>query len=267
MILMTLLRRNRWLGTAACTSVTALLPLTAHAQGGAISDLATTLLVKFNNLLVPIAVLAIVILGLTIITTSDDSILSKAKTSIGVIVAALFLSQLAPRAVKYFFINQPGNGIVDTSIFAGKEVVGIAQFFQTLTVTIGVAAIILASFRAIASFGNETSNTQNRTTVLHVIGGIMIVAFSYLIPYFLFEQRQPNLIIAWIFSRVSVILVYVTLIMVAIIIYAGIMMLFHYADEQAFERSKGIIIRSIIGLLLVIGSYTLVSSVLLLFGL
>jgi hypothetical protein len=100
-----------------------------------------------------------------------------------------------------------------------------------------------------------------------VIGGIMIVAFSYLIPYFLFEQRQPNLIIAWIFSRVSVILVYVTLIMVAIIIYAGIMMLFHYADEQAFERSKGIIIRSIIGLLLVIGSYTLVSSVLLLFGL
>ncbi len=216
-------------------------------------------------IVVVIGAFATIITGLTLVSTSDESYMQKAKGALIAIITGMFLVRLAPTMVRVFYEQQAlltfGTGVNPNYDNVTVELVGIAQWFEMLAITVAVFTIILAAFRAIASFGSESAHQAVRRSVLHGIGGILVIIFIGVIRIVFYADRRPNVLIQEIFFRVNIVLGFVAIVMIGIIIYAGLLMVLSVANEGNNEKAKGIIFRAIIGLIVVLLSVVLIQIV------
>lgn len=240
----------------------ALLPMPAFAQAFLVTDLLYQVMYNLYPLAFMVGVLATVVIGLTLVSSSDESQLSKAKGALIALISGGVLIRLVPTIMGIFYSQVLLHDIDPGSVNAvNTELIGIATWFEMFAVTIAVFVVIIAGFRAIASFGSEAANTAVRRSVLHAIAGILVLVFIGVIRTVLFNDRTPNGLIAEVFLRVTMVLGLIAVVMVGVIIFAGVLMVISAANEGNVDRAKGIIFRAIIGLIVVLFSVALVQIV------
>lgn len=271
LFLTTLFRQRGWIAFFAL-----LTPSLARAQTaspGAInlaSYISDTLIPAFNVLLLPVAIVAIVIMAMILLMSTDEGALGKARTGIGIVIGGVMFAELSPVIVRIFSGSYGGGfGIFGIGSLPQEfviQVLGIKGFVETFAVVVAVGVIIGSCLRAILSFGDEANYTNARRSLFHAVAGIVVLLLIPAIENALFVNRTSNGLLVFIFLVMKFILGFITLIMVAIIIYAGVLLILNFISEQNIDRAKGIILRTIIGLVLVLFSLALVQFVLTVFS-
>ena len=117
--------------------------------------------------------------------------------------------------------------------------------------------IIVSGIRAIINWGSSEGITQVRRTIISILIGIfLIVAKGDFVDAFL-NTHTPDPIIDRINQYVIIALGFVTIVAVAVMIFAGFLMIVNVGKDEQYQRAKGIIIRVAIGLLVILSSVAL----------
>ena len=271
---MDFLKRSTW---PLLLALLAVLPEAAHAYGGVdIQIMFISLVAKFWPLWIIAGVLVLVVAGFALMTTQDEGRLAKTKTIlISVIIGGILTTIIVVRGpfgfIGILYNGFPGFSMINSGREVGLEAVGISQWLATIAVMLGVLFIIIAVLRAVASLGDEAAYTNARNQLLHVVIGVVLISGAYLVELAFFGSYNgpgevvtgslniaPNPLIGLISAKLLIILNVITLIAVAILIYAGFRMIISLGNEEAYNSSKSLAIRVALGLLVLAVSYSLV---------
>lgn len=247
-------------------------PEIAHAQiSGVIGTVGNGLLVfggftsiaggivgVVDLLLLPVGIFIVVRSGLTLVISEKEDKLSKAKriiasTLVG-IVLVLISQSLVAAFVNISSVGLPSNG---PGILA-VEVDGIISWITVLVAVIGALMVIVSGVRIIASFGKEEGVAALRRAVFAVAAGILLIMLRFVIAATIGATATPNptTIIGSVMVIVANLMLFLALVVIIVIIYAAILMMLNFGTEEQFTKARTLIVRALIGLLVIVVSYS-----------
>lgn len=243
-------------------------PLPAHAAG---SDIAAIFIGIIEAIALPqiwltVAILVSVIAGLTLMLSHDEGALGKARTALGsvaggVILLTIFLTLGATNTVSVVYNGFAGSIFANSANAIGIEAAGLADWIATIAVVIGILVVIIAATRAVLSFGDEGEYAKVRASILHVIIGLIVIGAAYIFQQVFFIDREPTALLLLFLNPILVILGIIGLVAVLILIYAGFRMIISFGREDDFSAAKSLIFRVIIGLVIILVSFTLIAVI------
>lgn len=242
------------------------IPLTAHAAGSDISQMFIGVIEKFAPLWISVAVLVTTIAGLTLMLAQDDGAIAKARSTLGAVFIGGVLTTIILTLGATNFVGIVYNGIAGTTFInngnaLGIEAAGVADWIATIAVVIGVFIIIVAATRAVLSLGDDGSYSNVRMALLHVIVGLIIIGAAYIFKTVFFDTHEPTDLLRVFLVPLMVLLGIIGLIAVAILIYVGFRMIISFGREDEFTAARSLAFRVVIGLIVILVSFTLIAIV------
>lgn len=267
--------------TRLLSSMTAaLLPAAAHANtsvSGAANSVANGLMGAFGSggflgivlylrdqilaLLYGVAVFLVVWAGVRLISSSDEGKLDAAKRTIAATAVGIMLAHLSLRILDAFY--GPGGALAPGAgaQILSQEIGGIIDFVASIIGTVAILVILGSAIKAVLSFGKEDSEGV-RNAVYGVVLGIGLIVISGAVKAVLGlpedtspgapDSPTPDPIIARGVEIAVIILSFIALIAVGVIIYAGLLMVVNFGNEDQYEKAKGIIKRALTGLIVIL---------------
>lgn len=238
---------------------------------GTFPGIAEFLRLRILLIITPIALFFVVRAGMRLINSQDDDKLNKAKNTIASVCVAIMLAYISDRLVNAFYV--PGGTWNQATAQTGAsilslEIGGIINWVTVLVAVLGILMIIASGLRAVGSFGKEDGVGEIRRTVagvitgigMLIIGGAVKLSLGLTVGSFAVLPTFPNAspIIERGVQITMVVLGFMALVAVAIVIYAGLMMVLNFGSEERFEKAKGIITRAGIGLIVILMSIVIV---------
>ena len=135
--------------------------------------------------------------------------------------------------------------------------------------TLAVTIIIVSGILAVTSYGKEEGGTQFKRTVGAVIFGVFLIAVKQVIldTFGLVAEADPlgmptiDPVIQKIVQIVSSLLAFTASLAAVVIVYAGILMILNFGNEEQYTKAKGVLVRACIGLLAIGVSYAVIRLV------
>lgn len=256
--------------SAAADAVAGSLLMSAFGGGGFLG-IVTFLRDRIFLLLLPVGIFLVVRAGVKLINSQDDEKLNVAKRTIAGTAVGIMLAYLSARLVDAFVtVGGTLNPNAGANILA-EEVAGIIDWVSVLVAGLAILMIVVSGLQAITSFGKEESTTKVRNTIFGVVAGIgtLIIAPAIKLTLGLTPDATASLpgspdaspIILRGVQIVSTLLTFLALIAVAVIIYAGIVLIGNFGNEEQFTKSKSLIVRALIGLIVILLSVVIVQFV------
>lgn len=243
-----------------------LVPMLASASGADIREIAYGLITVFKGTWMIVAALVIVVAGFTLMLSHDEGQLQKAnKTIIAVIVGGVIITLMLllggnySTLISYFY-----NGTASFNVLSGLPAVqlqteGVASWLMSMAVVGAVVIIIIGMLEAVFSFGaDEAAYTKIRTAILHIVLALLVMIGAKIIREVFFVIHEPSPLMAFMLSKLLIVLGIITFIAVAILIYAGVRMIVSFGREEDFTAAKSLMIRVIVGLIVIAISFSLV---------
>jgi hypothetical protein len=242
---------------AAIAATFFLVPHTAHADGATIRNILFTVLNSAAPLWVPVAVLVVIIAGMTMLMTSNEDGLSKGRNTVMAVVIGGIIIMLAPVFLSLIY-QAPGNQINNVAPQLNAEALGIVGWLSAMAGIFGILMVVISAVRAVSGFGGDEGAYSNvRNSLINAIVGLIIIASAIIIHDSIF-QGIPNPLIQLVLSKVQIILGIITTIAVAVLVYAGFRMVTNFGNEEVFNQAKSLIYRVLIGIVIILLSYVLV---------
>jgi len=229
----------------------------APAEFGGI---ATTIANKFIPLINIIAIVMVIISGITLAFSQSQEAISVARNTLLGSLAAIAIVYIAGAITTA--VTTGGGIIPNPSGAAGgirEEVVGIIEWIEFPAATLCVLMIIISGIRAIFTWGESEGATHLRRAIIAVIAGFTLIAIKFAITESLTVTGRPEGIIGAIILSVNGLLGFLALIAVIIIIIAGIMMVVNLGNDDQYKKARDLIVRVAVGLLIVITSWAIVN--------
>jgi uncharacterized BrkB/YihY/UPF0761 family membrane protein len=206
--------------------------------------------------------------GLKLIYGQGEDKFEEAKRAIANGLMAVVLVFLTSRLVSAF-IRAGGswNPEGGSAIFT-EELLGIVRWVHVLVAVLAIAMIIAAVFAAVFSVGSDNATDRIKRAVFGAAAGIFIlgidVAFraTFDLEYFTVPgDPSPYPAITRALIVIGYVLTFMALIAVIIVIYAGIRMILSLGEEDTFKNMRSLIVRTLIGLFVILTSYIIVKLV------
>ena len=235
---------------------------------GGPQGIAGAVVVAIWSVILPTSVYLIVRSGMSLIISQDEGKLSTAKrtiasTLVGIIL--VFISQELVVGIYTQGITGGGQSVLQGVIY------GILNWSSTLVAALGALMIIVSVVRGIASFGKEDSLKHMRHTVYAVAMGILMISLIPAVKLTLgIVDLQPlgtgaptnaSAILATGAHIVAQGMTYLALLAVTIVVYAGIRMILNFGNEEEFKKSRELINRALIGLVVILLSEVIINFV------
>ena len=227
-----------------------------------------------KNLIGSLAILWIVIAGIQIFLASGDE--EKIKTQKNAILYAIIglIIMIVLEGVIYGVYG--GSGVVNSitahsGIGISPTIDKLIYFLKSLIASLAIFMIILSGIKLITAQGNEESEKQQKTSIKWIIIGLIVIIINKVIIDNLYVNSienndkiaisSINNVIAFVGKWIQFGLGFVGIIAFLILIYGGINMIINYGDDDAISNSKNIIKNAIIGIIIIISSFAIVSTV------
>jgi hypothetical protein len=228
--------------------------------GGGFTGIAEFLRGRILLILSPVGIFLVVRAGLKLINSQDDDKLTKAKNTIAATCVGIMLAFISDRLVMAFYAPggtwNRGTSSAGAAILA-TEILGILNWSTVFIAVLGVLMIIVSGLKTISTFGGEDTGPVKRT-VSGVATGILMITTSGAVKLALGllpdvapslpGAGSPDPVIDRGVDIVLAILGFTSLIAMAVIIYAGMMMVLNFSNEENYTKGKSLIYRSVIGL-------------------
>ncbi len=230
---------------------------------GGFDSLALTIRTNILLLIVPVGIFIVVRAGLRLVNSQDEGKLETAKRTIAATCVGMMLAYVSNEMVGAFY--SPG-GAWDPQTGAdilAREIGGIVDWVLVLVAVLGVLMIVASALQVVGSFGKEDTSQLRRTVAGTVTGiGIILISGAVKLTLGLTEGTDAALpgspdadpIIDKVIAIVRNLMMYLSLVAMAIIIYAGLMMILSVGNEEQYGKSKSLIIRVAIGLIVILFS-------------
>jgi hypothetical protein len=212
-----------------------------------------------------LAVALITIAAFRLLVREEEEQMTKAKRTIGGAVAAIILFYLAPRMIEGIYGVTGENwqtpaGITQGVSVLSDEILGVIRWAEVLFGVTAIITIILSGLTAVTTYGSDDGPQQIRNTVFGVVGGIILlitraaVKATLGLPEGVGLPGNPSVI--FILQRgvemLNTLLTFSALAAVAVIVYAGVMVILNVGSEEEYTKSKALIIRACIGLFIIL---------------
>ena len=254
---------NRVGGTAGLTA-----SYGGNEVGGIFGTAASNIILIINA----VAILIVAITG-TIMALSESDEQSA-------ILRRVFISCICG----IFFVNvadivrdaivDPGATFVANSGSAGTiatEIEGVILWTLPALASIAVLMIIISGIRAVVSYKSDEGPTQLRRTVISCMVGLFIISVRGVLTGDIIVTNSyfgggtggsgPSGIIAEIIFGLNRILAYVALFAVFMIVLAGIFMIANVGNDDQYSKARGLIIRVLVGIIVMVASLGLVNVI------
>lgn len=237
---------------------------------GGIEGIAGGVVAAIWGVILPTGIFLVVRAGMSLVMSEDEGKLSTAKRTISATLIGIMLVFISQELVKAFYteglLNAAGAPRLNATVY------GLVNWFLVAMAALGVLMIIVSVIRAIGSFGKEEELANIRQTIFGIATGILMISLLPAIKLTLgVTDLQPlgaagsnsdaTAIIEAVASIVSNLLLFLALIAVTVIIYAGIRMIVNLGNDDEYGNSKSLIVRALIGLIVILLSYTAVAFV------
>jgi hypothetical protein len=227
----------------------------------------------FKLMISIVAVVVVIIASVRLVSNSTEEEAGKAKSAMLYGVIGLFIIQLADPIVREMFFGEEGDAFEAGQVeeFAENTVVYIRGLIGFLQVLIGAAAVmilIMRGFTLVYSTGEEEELTKAKTHVVYAIIGLAIVGISEVVVRgFVFPEageslpdlKVGNQIMA---SLTNYVASFVAILAFLSLFYAGYRYVVSGGNEEVTEKVKKSVLGSVIALLLALGAFAFVNTVL-----
>ena len=235
------------------------------------------------------AVLIIVIAGFRLIISQSDEALTTARRTVLATVIGLFLLFISERFVDALYggftevaggrFDDPATlepAIINTSLESGAqilglELLGILVWLETIVAIVAIGLLVVQAVSVLGSFGTEDTIRKAYRAVFYTVMGLLLVVFDRVIAsVFGFNNigvrpgpTSASLFIVELFGFVRFILFLIGVIIIGVIVYAGLMMLLNFGNDEYITKGKSFLINAGLGLLLIVVSFVIVSTMIL----
>jgi hypothetical protein len=210
--------------------------------------------------------------GLSLINSQADDKLAKAKRQIGTAIVAIVLGYLSERFVAATYgppSGTPGSALFnpETSVtILETEAAGVISMVLELVVILSILMIIATGIKVVASFGKEDGPAEIRRSIFGVITGLVLLTSSTAIQLSLgldpsgVEFPSGPVTAGPLINRaialIQIVLGFMALVAVVVIIYMGVRLIVGLGNEEDLTNLKKIIGRVLLGLFVILLSYT-----------
>src|SRR6185295_17305151 len=163
---------------------------------------------------------------------------------------------------------------INAAISAGKrQIIALIQWVEAFTIFLGVGYLIFSGWKFLQDIGGEEEISKQKQVILWMaVGFILIAVDKVLIDQVFYGAILPNESLRVQFIQnpqrgiqeavgiLNYFLQFLAVISVGVMIYAGVMMITSFSNEEGKEKGKKILIGAGIGFLIITGSYILVNS-------
>lgn len=225
-----------------------------------------------QNIAAGIAILWIVIAGIRMVfAQGDEAVITEQKNGLLYGVIGLVIILLMGRIVEVLY--GPA-GVNRTELMADEgfstEVYGIVGFLKALVGTIAVLFIVLSSVRTLFTQGDEAEITKNRTSILWIGAGLILIAINEIIikNIFIIPASQSDQITSSNIAQIvntfgnvmKFLLGFVGVITLGILVYGAGTMIMNFGNDEVVTNAKKIITNAIVGILVILSAYVIVAS-------
>lgn len=255
-------------------AINAVGPNLAQGGGAGFGSILKDVAGSFKPIAAVAALLAMTIAGFFLALSGNDNQTTTARRVFISSMAGLALINLvdvfADSLISGTFTVNPttlapsGNTILDDPLSAGNDIaseaLGLVAFLQFPLGVLCVVMIIISGIRAIASFGSEDGVAQLRRTVLFTVAGFILLLWRGTLvvgggvagPGI--AAGSPSSIMHVMLLVLNRILTFTLILAVAMIVFAGILMIVNLGKDDQYGRAKGLMIRVAIGIILMVAS-------------
>jgi hypothetical protein len=223
-------------------------------------------------LLSTVAFFVVVISTLRLVATHEEEEATKVKKNLTMAVGGLILVQLADVGVKKMFFGEQGEAFEDiaTGELYAEDAVdtirGVLGFLNVFGGILAVLVIVIRGFSLVSSAGEEEAMTKAKTHVLYALAGLVIVGLSeFVVLEVVFPERGGSLPSInkgreLIVSLTNYIASFISILSFASLFYAGYLYVGSGGNEENTEKVKKIITSSLIAIVISLGAFTLVNT-------
>ncbi|MDD4319714.1 MAG: hypothetical protein PHW10_05325 [Candidatus Peribacteraceae bacterium] len=241
-------------------------PLTG--AGGSFGSILLELAMEIRPLLLILAVIMIGFAGLRMVVGQEDEAGNKVKSTIIISLAGLFLGFSVDVFLQAFYYQ----GVIAPDAGAntvGTYVMGIINWVLGLAVPLALLGIIIGAVLALVKPTSDEGVSKLRQAVVASVAGIAVLALREVFVASFgsgFTGATPGPLKAALASIVNYVLAFTAVLAAGAIIYAGLLLLVSWGKDDAKEKAKGIILRVIIGLAVILLSAVVIQTIVGVFG-
>lgn len=259
-------------------------PATAGAGACQLASLLLYAVERGRALIGAVAFITVITAAFNLIIRQSEEALTTAKRTITGVIIGLFLIFTSERFVDALyggFSIAPGDLITGSmgSISSGaiqagstilsEEILGIVRWGETIVAIIAVGLLVLQGVAVLASFGSEQALQKAYRAVTSTVLGLLLIVFDRSIAaVFGFDQMaalpgapDANVFLMEIFGLVRLLLGFTGIVTIAVMIYAGFLMIANMGNDELITKAKTIIGNALIGLLLIAVAFIIVHFV------
>lgn len=238
-----------------------------------LNEVARALANTIKNIIAGLAVIWIVYAGIRLVLAQgEESVITEQKKALFYAILGLVAILLVGRGIDFLYGPAGVTRMSLTTHDEGltNEVYGLISFIRALIGIIAILFIIISAIRMMFAAGEESEITKQKTSLLWVGVGLLLIAINQIIVKQLFiipvsqsdqiKTSNITVIINTIGTVLQFILGFVGLIAFGILIYGAGTLVANYGDDQMVEKAKKIITNAIIGILVIISAYTIVAT-------
>jgi len=212
----------------------------------------------------------IVYAGFRMVIGQDDNAKEQAKTVLTLSIAGLILAYIIEPIIMAFYGATGevpvGNACTGVGVL-NSTASNLIDWSLTILALAAVLSIIITGLKALYNFTSDEGVTEIRKAIISIGMGIGIIALRVALTAAFTGSAlcnttpDPGTLIGKVVNIVNAFLLFIGLAAVAVVIYAGILYLTSFGNEGQAEKGKGLLIRSLLGLVVILLSYALVRFV------
>ena len=251
--------------------------------GGGACAIANALIYSVHQvrlLAAAVAFIVLVVAGFRLVIGQTEESMATARRAVLGAVIGLFVIYIIEPVVDAFyggFSIAPASRLIDSAtaqqgaIILSSELMGILSWIETIVAIVAVGLIVVQAVGVLASFGSEEQIKKIYRAVVSTVFGILLIIFDVTIANIFGLSPEADIpttpttlpFFVEAFGLVRFVLLFMAIITVAILVYAGFLMLLNFGHDELVNRGKKIFANALIGLLLIIVSFVIVSTIIL----
>ncbi len=243
-----------------------------------------------------VAILITVIAALTLVGSHNEETHTKAKRALSWGIVGIFVIFTADRIVAFLYGNfglalstsfapgtiptittsiAPAGAPLATGLFRA-EALGVIGWIEMVIAIVAVVLLVLNALRILISFGKQDVIQKSYKGFIAIALGLLLLALDQVLIQ-VFDLNTVALtgttvtggvpttapLFTEIFGLVRFVLTFVAIVLIAIAVYAGMLMILHLGNEEAVTRAKQILFNAVIGLVIVLVAFAIVSTIIL----
>lgn len=228
----------------------------------------------FRLVLSGIAVMVIAITAIKLVSVTSEEEAQKAKDNLVMAIVGLLIVQFADVAVKKMFFGEQGEAFQDIAtvqIYANESVRqfrGVIGFVQAFVGSVAVLMIVYRGFLLLTANGDEEALTKAKNHIVYAALGLLMVVISEVVlrgvvfPEAGKELPDINKGRFIIVTLTNYIAGFIASFSFATLFYGGYRYVTSAGNEEETERVKKIILSAVIALVLSLGAFALINTVL-----